>query len=205
MQSVFIPLLQRILLRRIAYVDELSTSSFQIVSNAFNQAKTASERLSEGKSIFFKKKNYANSKIYSIIATLLKEQATQTQSYAVNIFKSLTAIEKYLEPEDRIDVNEQWPELNELRHRSSKSTHTPFDRLTKSTTTNDLTMVGTSTLPILERVVVNGEPSFTSHEDADDLNTENNPNTGSSPSSSLALSRLRGISSRSIQHALQDP
>ncbi|KAI9336659.1 hypothetical protein BD770DRAFT_243136 [Pilaira anomala] len=38
---------QRILLRRIAYVDELSTSSFQIVSNAFNQAKTASDRLSE--------------------------------------------------------------------------------------------------------------------------------------------------------------
>ncbi|KAI9336660.1 hypothetical protein BD770DRAFT_332052, partial [Pilaira anomala] len=136
---------------------------------------------------------------------LLKEQAIQTQSYAANIFKSLTAIEKYLDSEDRIDLNEQWPELNELRHRSSKSTHTPFDRLTKSTTTNDLTMVGTSTLPILERVVVNGEPSFTSHEDTDELNTENNPNTGSSPSSSLALSRLRGISSRSIQHALQDP
>lgn len=41
--------LQRILLRRIVYVDELSSTSAQIVSTAFNQAKIVSERLSEGK------------------------------------------------------------------------------------------------------------------------------------------------------------
>lgn len=40
---------QRILLRRIAYVDELSSQSAQVLSSAFNQAQTASDRVSEGK------------------------------------------------------------------------------------------------------------------------------------------------------------
>lgn len=40
---------QRILLRRIAYVDELSSQSAQVLSSAFNQAQIASDRVSEGK------------------------------------------------------------------------------------------------------------------------------------------------------------
>ncbi|KAI9271162.1 hypothetical protein EDC94DRAFT_555542 [Helicostylum pulchrum] len=172
---------QRILLRRIIYVDELSSTSAQIVSAAFNQAKIVSERLSE--------------------ATLLKVQATKTQAHAINLFKSLTALEKYLDPEDRMDACDQWPELKELRHRASK--HTPFDRITKPTTTNDLTIVGTSTLPLLERVIVNGEPAFasSSNEDTVEVDTENDPNATSTSTSSLALSRLKSISSRSLQHA----
>ncbi|KAI8072011.1 hypothetical protein BDF21DRAFT_82693 [Thamnidium elegans] len=177
---------QRILLRRIVYVDELSSTSAQIVSTAFNQAKIASERFSE--------------------VTLLKEQATKTQAFAINIFKSLTALEKYLDPEDRIEASDKWPELKELRNRASKSTPTPFDRITKPTTTNDLTIVGSSTLPLLERVIINGEPAFASsrNEDTIEVDTENDPNAASTSTSSLALSRLKSISSRSLQHTAQD-
>lgn len=108
-----------------------------------------------------------------------------------------------MDPEDTIDACDQWPELKELHHRASK--HTPFDRITKPTTTNDLTIVGTSTLPLLERVIVNGEPAFaSSKEDTIEVYTENDPNATSTSTSSLALSRLKSISSRSLQYAAQD-
>jgi hypothetical protein len=143
-------------------------------------------------------------------AAILKEQATKAQAYAINIFKSLTALEKYLDPEQRIqtseDHNSKWPELDKLRTRALRSTAPPFDRLKKPTTTNDLTTVGTSTSPLLEKVVVTGEPAFSSSNDInavmDTNNVEIDPtnNTGASSStSSLALSRLRGLSSRSIR------
>lgn len=110
-----------------------------------------------------------------------------------------------MDPEDRIDASDQWSDLKELRSCTSKSTHTPLDRITKSTTTNDLTMVGTSTLPLLERVIVNGEPAFSStNEDTTEVDVENDPNAISTSSSSLALSRLKSISSRSLQHNTQD-
>lgn len=127
----------------------------------------------------------------------MKDQAEKIQLYAINIFKSLSALEKYLDPEDVIgnDKN-KWPELNELRHRSSKW-NTPYDRLSKSATLSDLTTVGTSTSPLLERVVVTGEPAHPLNPTVEP-NTENDPAESSTSTSSLALSRLRGLSSRTI-------
>ncbi|KAG2202368.1 hypothetical protein INT47_008839 [Mucor saturninus] len=169
---------QRILLRRIAYVDELSTQSAQVITSAFNQAQSASNRISE--------------------ATLIKEQAEKTQAYAINIFKSLTALEKYLDPEDIIgnDENTRWPELSELRHRASKC-NAPYDRLSKSATLSDLTTVGSSTSPLLERVIVTGEPAHPLNQQIEP-NTEDDPAESSTSTSSLALSRLRGLSSRTV-------
>jgi hypothetical protein len=117
-------------------------------------------------------------------------------------------LEKYLDPEDRIqateDSNSKWPELNQLRLRASKCTNPPFERLLKSTTTNDLTTVGTSTSPLLEKVVVTGEPAFLANDATSQFSTDTNPmnqvGNSSTSTSSLALSRLRGISSRSIRN-----
>jgi hypothetical protein len=47
---------QKILLKRIAYVDELSTSSSQTMTVALQQAKLAADRVSEGKKKKKKKK-----------------------------------------------------------------------------------------------------------------------------------------------------
>ncbi|CAO3639086.1 unnamed protein product [Mucor hiemalis] len=178
---------QRILLRRITYVDELSNYSAKTISSAFNQAKIVSEKVSE--------------------VTILKEQASKSQEYAISIFKSLSALEKYLDPEDKIQITEdssvKWPELSQLRSRALKISHPPFERLLKSSTTNDISTVGTSTSPLLEKVVVNGEPALPTHESTPKFSLKDNPmdQTGdsSTSTSSLALSRLRGISSRSIR------
>lgn len=119
-----------------------------------------------------------------------------------------------MDPEDRIQISQdhpssKWPELDKLRINASKSTAPPFDQLKKSTTTNDLTTAGTSTSPLLEKVVVTGEPAAFSLSDEmtridsndSDKNDRNVGGVSSSTTqhSSLALSRLRGLSSRSIR------
>ncbi|CAO3627990.1 unnamed protein product [Mucor fragilis] len=172
-QMSHINLEQRILLKRIAYVDELSTASAQTMTAAFNQAKLAADKVSE--------------------AALIKAQAERAQHHAIDIFKALSKLEQYLDPEDRIlatnDINTKWPILNQLRINASKSTDVPLlERFISSA--SDMTTVGTSTSPL----IVTGEPAM-----ADNSHIQNDPSKAKSTStSSLALNRLRGLSSKSI-------
>ncbi|KAL9556449.1 hypothetical protein MBANPS3_001881 [Mucor bainieri] len=179
-QMSHINLEQRILLRRIAYVDELSTTSSQTMMAAFNQARLAADRVSE--------------------AAIIKEQAEKVQHHTIAIFKALSKLEQYLDPEDRIlatnDINSKWPILNQLRIKASKSADMPLlERYISSA--SDMTTVGTSTSPLIEKVIVTGEPAI-----ADDPHVQNDPSkTRSTSTSSLALNRLRGLSSKSITKA----
>jgi hypothetical protein len=140
---------------------------------------------------------------------LIKEHATRVHKHAIEIFKSLSAIEKHLDQKDRIssstDPDTRWPELNELRIQASKSSQLPaFERYI--TSTSDITTVGTSTSPLLERVIVTGEPAWTS---STEFNTENDPQTAvalvteeTEPSS--AMSKLRGLSSIALQQTFSN-
>lgn len=198
---------KRILLRRITYVDELSNSSAKTLSTAFNQAKIASDKVSEGKSLN-NSTNFGHADSAHPLVTILKEQAAKSQEYAINIFKSLSALEKYLDPKDKIQITEggsvKWPELSQLRSRALKTSHPPFERLLKSSTTNDISTIGTLPSPLLEKVVVNGEPALPAHESTPEFSVDAHPMTqtgaSSTSTSSLALSRLRGLSSRSIRN-----
>jgi hypothetical protein len=143
---------------------------------------------------------------------LIKEQATRARNHAIQIFKSLSAIEKHLDPKDRIssstDPDTKWPELNELRIQAAKSSQMPaFERYI--TSTSDITTVGTSTSPLLERILVTGEPAWTSNTE---FSTENDSQTTIAAvteeeaeaigGSSSAMSKLRGLSSRSRKQTL---
>ncbi|CEP15082.1 hypothetical protein [Parasitella parasitica] len=175
-QMLHINLEQRILLKRIAYVDELSTTASQTMSAAFSQAKLAADRVSE------------------VVA--IKEQAEKAHSHIIDIFRALTKLEQYLDPQDRIlaaePVDSQWPVLQQLRLKSSKSAETPLlERYISSS--SDMTSVGTSTSPLIEKVVVTGESaSADEQKDGNDLSK-----TTPTSTSSLALDRLRGLSSKS--------
>ncbi|KAL7319572.1 hypothetical protein PS15m_002699 [Mucor circinelloides] len=176
-QMSHINLEQRILLKRITYVDELSTASAQTMAAAFNQAKLAADKVSE--------------------VVVIKEQAEKAQNYTIDIFKALSKLEQYLDPEDRIlatnDINSKWPVLNQLRIKASKSTDVPLlERYISST--SDMTTVGTSTSPLIEKVIVTGEPAIANGQH---MQTDTS-NTRSTSTSSLALNRLRGLSSKSI-------
>ncbi|KAG1121725.1 hypothetical protein G6F42_012151 [Rhizopus arrhizus] len=176
-QMSHINLEQRILLKRITYVDELSTASAQTMAAAFNQAKLAADKVSE--------------------AVMIKEQAEKAQNYTIDIFKALSKLEQYLDPEDRIlatnDINSKWPVLNQLRIKASKSTDVPLlERYISST--SDMTTVGTSTSPLIEKVIVTGEPAIV---DGQHMQIDTS-NTRSTSTSSLALNRLRGLSPKSI-------
>ncbi|KAK4516209.1 uncharacterized protein ATC70_011178 [Mucor velutinosus] len=176
-QMSHINLEQRILMKRIAYVDELSTTSAQTMKAAFNQAKLAADKVSE--------------------AAIIKEQAEKARNCMIDIFKALSKLEQNLDPEDRIlatkDINSKWPILNQLRTRVSKSADMPLlERYISST--SDMTTVGTSTSPLIEKVIVTREPVM-----ADDPHIQNDPlKMESTSTSSLALNRLRGLSSKSI-------
>lgn len=110
----------------------------------------------------------------------------------------MTKLEQYLDPEDRIsaikDINSKWPGLNQLRMKASKSTDTPLlERYISST--SDMTTVGTtSTSPLIEKIVVAGEPANTD----EPMDNDDPLKTGSTSTSSLALSKLRGLSSKSL-------
>ena len=110
----------------------------------------------------------------------------------------MTKLEQYLDPEDRIlainDINSKWPVLNQLRMKASKSTDTPLlERYISST--SDMTTVGTtSTSPLIEKIVVAGEPANTDEQ----MDNDDPLKTGSTSTSSLALSKLRGLSSKSL-------
>lgn len=110
----------------------------------------------------------------------------------------MTKLEQYLDPEDRIlainDIDSKWPVLNQLRLKVSKSTDTPLlERYISST--SDMTTVGTtSTSPLIEKIVVAGEPVNTDEQ----MDNDDPLKTGSASTSSLALSKLRGLSSKSL-------
>lgn len=110
----------------------------------------------------------------------------------------MTKLEQYLDPEDRIlainDINSKWPVLNQLRMKASISTDTPLlERYISST--SDMTTVGTtSTSPLIEKIVVAGEPANTDEQ----MDNDDPLKTGSTSTSSLALSKLRGLSSKSL-------
>ncbi|KAF7723241.1 hypothetical protein EC973_002179 [Apophysomyces ossiformis] len=92
--------MDKVLLQRIKYVDDLSLRATQALSTALSQARTASERLNE---------------VHN-----LKSQAQQTNQYAMNIFDVLCQLERHLDPEDRIGhsaLAERWPELDQLHQR----------------------------------------------------------------------------------------
>jgi len=122
---------------------------------------------------------------------MIKEQAEKAQNYTIDIFKALSKLEQYLDPEDRIlatnDINSKWPVLNQLRIKASKSTDVPLLE-------RDMTTVGTSTSPLIEKVIVTGEPAIV---DGQHMQIDTS-NTRSTSTSSLALNRLRGLSSKSI-------
>ncbi|KAI8047854.1 uncharacterized protein B0P05DRAFT_565305 [Gilbertella persicaria] len=145
---------QRILLKRIAYADELSSMAVQTMTVALNQAKLVSEKIAE--------------------APIMKQQAIQIQNHATHIFKALSALEEHLDPEDRISAEiraTRWPELNQLLIDAAKPM---IDRYISSS--SDLATVGTtSTSPLVEHMITNEQEIETS-----------------------ALSRLRGLSSRSL-------
>ena len=128
---------------------------------------------------------------------MIKAQAERAQNHTIDIFKALSKLEQYLDPEDRIlatnDINTKWPILNQLRINASKSTDVPLlERFISSA--SDMTTVGTSTSPL----IVTGEPAM-----ADDAHIQNDPSkVGSTSTSSLALNRLRGLSSKSITKTL---
>ncbi|KAF1799001.1 hypothetical protein V8B55DRAFT_1520461 [Mucor lusitanicus] len=176
-QMSHINLEQRILLKRIAYVDELSTASAQTMTAAFNQAKLAADKVSE--------------------AAIIKEQADRAQHHTIDIFKALSKLEQYLDPEDRVlvtnDIDSKWPVLNQLRIKAAKATDVPLlERYISSA--SDMTTVGTSTSPLIEKVIVTGEPAL-----SEAPHFQNDPSkTKSTSTSSLALNRLRGLSSKSI-------
>ncbi|KAI8637764.1 hypothetical protein BD408DRAFT_424033 [Parasitella parasitica] len=176
-QMSHIHLEQRILLKRIAYVDELSTTASQTMAAAFSQAKLAADRVSQ--------------------VIVIKGQAEKAHGHAVDIFKALTKLEQYLDPQDRIlateDVGSKWPVLHQLRVNSFKSADTPLlERYISSS--SDMTTVGTSASPLIDRLVVTGEPA-----NADEQRDNNDrAKTTSASTSSLALDRLRGLSSKSM-------
>ena len=152
-----------------------------------------------------KKYNHCQIQIFNpaLIVQILRNQATKIHETAISIFKTLSILEKHLDPEDRIRFSEtndtSWLELKKLRAQSSKA----LNPLLRSATKNDLTTVGTSTSPLLEKIIVAGEPAYHVNENDTVLNPMEQVGTSSTSTSSLALSTLRGLSSRSI-HALEE-
>lgn len=140
---------------------------------------------------------------------MIKEHATRARNQAIQIFVSLSSIEKHLHPKDRIsssaDPDTKWSELNELRIQAAKSSPLPVcERYI--TSASDITTIGTSTLPLLERVIVTGEPARTSNTEID---VENDLQAtiaavAEDAETSSAMIKLRGLSSRSIQQALNN-
>lgn len=137
--------------------------------------------------------------INQIKAIIIKEQAAKAQNCTIKIFKALTKLEQYLNPEDRIlainDIDSKWPVLNQLRIKASKSADAPLlERYISST--SDMTTVGTTSAspPFIEKIVVAGEPAITDEQ----MDNDDPLKTGSTSTSSLALSRLRGLSSKTL-------
>ncbi|KAI9483464.1 MAG: hypothetical protein EXX96DRAFT_616439 [Benjaminiella poitrasii] len=176
---------QRSLLRHIAYVDELSSRNYQSVINAMQQAKIAADKISE--------------------ASIIKKKAEQVKEKAEDIFKTLSALEQYLDPEDRISVNNEntkWPELSKLRAQALRPLQQPpFERYISSA--SDLTIPTTATtLPVsLEPVIIKaGELPIAGKSDGNEGERENEG--GQLPRKqdmmpSSAIDHLRELSSRS--------
>lgn len=154
---------QRLLFKRVAYVNELSTTCNTIMSKAHTQAKLAAEKMTE--------------------INVLKQVALKTQENAIQLFKSLSHLEQYLDPADKVTIaDSRWPILSELRAQGQKSIeHPSIERYISSS--SEITTVGTSTSPLLEKFILTGGP------------VKEDPPPQSTPS--LALNKLRGLSSRS--------
>ncbi|KAI8886475.1 hypothetical protein K501DRAFT_177659, partial [Backusella circina FSU 941] len=111
--------------------------------------------------------------------TAIREHAKQAQKQASDIFKSLSSLEQFLDPDDIAQNNDKWPYLKTLSERASKASPS-FERMIRST---DFA-TGSSTSPLLERVVVTG--------------STNDLTEYSDEAPSKALNHLRGLSSKSI-------
>ncbi|KAI9310988.1 hypothetical protein BX666DRAFT_2032478 [Dichotomocladium elegans] len=88
---------QEVLLERMKDVDSLSNRSVRDLVIALNQAKTVSDKVAESKR--------------------MAAQAAHTQTLAISIFNTLTALGPYLDAEDRPDspcFAQKWPELAQL-------------------------------------------------------------------------------------------
>ncbi|KAI8986567.1 hypothetical protein BDB01DRAFT_614966 [Pilobolus umbonatus] len=171
---------QKIILRRIKYVDNITYTASQTIISAFNLAKTTSDKVAE--------------------ASVIREQTKQIKERTISILKSLSSIEEYLDPDDRnqLKTDDRWAVLNELR---SKNQPQSSDYLSTDTSRPELTSRSCSSSKspsTVEKVIVTGESSR-KEMDHESLN-EDYVTTADSRSdhSSVAISRLKGLSSRSI-------
>ncbi|CAO3701490.1 unnamed protein product [Rhizopus stolonifer] len=171
-QMMSVNMEQRTLLRRIKQVDELSLSISQSMVFSLNQKKLVSEKLSE--------------------VVTIKERANTIQQQTAQVFKALSNIEKYLDPEDRITNYERWPHLNELYQNCTKKSSSSIESLIKSNSSEPSITLGSfaTTSPLLEDLAETDKQ--------DENSSSDTQATKSSFTPSLALSRLRGLSSMSI-------
>ncbi|CEI87710.1 hypothetical protein RMCBS344292_02119 [Rhizopus microsporus] len=171
---------QRLLLQRIKHVDDLSSSMAQSSILALNQSKLICEKIPE--------------------VNAIKQQANCINQQISTIFRSLSSIEKYLDTEDRITNLERWPLLGELYLNALKKTSPSIERLIKSNASEPST---TAESILQEEIIATGQSVVEKDEEAIDRIANTTQATGSSFTSSLALSRLRGLSSMSINKYAQ--
>ncbi|PHZ11614.1 uncharacterized protein RHIMIDRAFT_255624 [Rhizopus microsporus ATCC 52813] len=171
---------QRLLLQRIKHVDDLSSSMAQSSTLALNQSKLIREKIPEVKAI--------------------KQQANRINQQISTIFRSLSSIEKYLDTEDRIANLERWPLLGELYLNALKKTSPSIERLIKSNASEPST---TAESILQEEIIATGQSVVEKDEEAINRIANTTQATGSSFTPSLALSRLRGLSSMSINKYAQ--
>lgn len=130
----------------------------------------------------------------------IKQQANRINQQISAIFRSLSSIEKYLDTEDRITNLERWPLLSELYLNALKKTSPSIERLIKSNASEPST---TAESILQEEIIATGQSVVEKDEEAIDRIANTTQATGSSFKPSLALSRLRGLSSMSINKYAQ--
>ncbi|KAI7908079.1 uncharacterized protein BX663DRAFT_19712 [Cokeromyces recurvatus] len=179
-QMLHLNMEQKVLLKRIAYVDELSLTNFQKMVASLQQARLVADKIPE--------------------ALIIKKQAEKAKSQAIKIFKSLSVIEEYIEPEDRILLKNKtkWPELSELREQAIKQTQQPpFERYISNTNDVTISTTAVTTSPLLETVIAEtGESTVNWKHTATEEEDKNLMSKKLNTAPSLALNHLRELSSR---------
>lgn len=133
------------------------------MTNAHTQSRQAAEKMTE--------------------VTLLKEQAAKAQENVAQLFKSLSSLEKHLDPEDRDTIISRWPILKELRAKSVEQPPSIERYISRSSE------IGVSTSPLLDKMIVTAEPV---------KDEENTPVIAPTTSTSLAFDKLKKLSIRAI-------
>ncbi|KAI8967708.1 hypothetical protein BDF20DRAFT_839916 [Mycotypha africana] len=196
---------QNILLKRIAYANQLTSTCFLALCSGVAQARMVVEKLPEVR--FF------------------RDQAIKSEQQAIHIFQALSEIEQQLDQNYTISTHdndevslEEWHGLKELRarllqpikqHESFSTSPTPQLLLERFiTSSSDVATLGTTmavSTPLEQASLTSLGPASERIDKSSDANSVEATLVAkrSTSSTSIALDRLRGLSSRSIQQQIQ--